>query len=196
LPVSCAGITYTGCEAFYGFDVVRIDFGSGTEDFHQSFVAAPKVAGKKFDFDAWIGFVDGLYNLFDVRGPTIGKVVAIHHRYDYILEFHQAGTLRHLSWFFRVKPAIWVAGLHIAEPASTGAGISENHEGRCVGIPALRDIRTLRFFANGVQFTVAQVALDIEVGFPRWNWGFQPSGLGNMKGFLVRHGEPLKNLVN
>ena len=112
------------------------------------------------------------------------------------LEFHQAGAFRHLFWFFWVKPAIWIASFHVAESASTGAGVAKHHEGRRVGIPTLSDIRTFGFLTNRVQFAIAQVAFDIEVCFPGRNRGFQPSGLGNMKGFMVRHGEPLDNLVN
>ena len=37
-----------------------------------------------------------------------------------------------------------------AEPARACAHVAEDHEGRCAGVPALADVGTARFLADGV----------------------------------------------
>ena len=84
------------------------------------------------------------------RGAVVGKVVAVHARDDGVAQAHLRHAARHPGRLQRVVPRR-LPGLDIAETAPAGAGVPEDHEGRCAPLPALPDVRTGRLTADRVQ---------------------------------------------
>jgi len=68
---------------------------------------------------------------------------------------------------------------HSAEAASSGADVSEKHEGRGAMVPALADIGTLGGFADGVQVETARQLLQLMVLLAHGSLGAKPGRLGS-----------------
>ena len=82
--------------------------------------------------------------------PTVGQVIAGDTRDHDVLQAERADRLGDASRFVVVEPGR-PAGLHRAEPACPGAGVTEDHDRRGALVPALSDVRAVGLFADGVQ---------------------------------------------
>ena len=66
----------------------------------------------------------------------------------------------------------------VAVAARARAGVAEDHERRGAVVPALADVRAVRFLADGVETEVAHQALEAEVVLGAGRADLQPVGLG------------------
>ena len=102
---------------------------------------------------------DGTQTSGEVASPTIAQIVAIDRGDDDVTQPHALDGFSEqfrLSLVDRLRPAMG----HIAERATSGADIAENHEGRGAMIEALAQVRALRLFADGRESVLAQQPLD------------------------------------
>ena len=106
---------------------------------------------------------------------AVGKVVAVHRGDDDMLEAELGRGDGDMLRLHRIDRP-WHSRLHVAEGAGAGAGIAEDHHGRVLLGPALADVRTGRFLADGRQVEPAhQLAGFVEAGADR---GLDPDPVG------------------
>jgi hypothetical protein len=67
--------------------------------------------------------------------------------------------------------------------AVSGADVAEDHEGRGAVLPALADIRAVRFFADRMEVQIAHQVLQADVVLSTRRLHFEPGRLSVGKGF-------------
>ena len=77
---------------------------------------------------------------------------------------------------------VGLARLDVAKPAAPRAGVSENHERRRAALPALTDVRTVGFLADGVKAGLVEFALDRPVALATRRRHLEPLGLAVAEG--------------
>ena len=95
-----------------------------------------------------------------MRGAAVGKVVAIDRGDDHMFQSQLGHRFGDLDRFIGVERT-GQAGAHVAESAGTGAGIAHDHEGRVLLRPALANVGTAGFLANGHEFVLAHDTLRL-----------------------------------
>jgi len=95
-----------------------------------------------------------------MRGASVGKIVAIDRGDDHMLQSQLGRRFGDLDRFIGVERA-GQAGAHVTESACARAGIAHDHEGRVLLRPALANVGTARFLANGHEFVLAHDALRL-----------------------------------
>src|SRR5262249_26484149 len=93
---------------------------------------------------------------------AIRQVVAINRGYYDMSKTELRGRLGDVARLLYVQGERQ-AGLHIAEGAGAGAGITHDHEGRVLLLPALADIRATGLLAHRVQAVVTHDFLGSEI---------------------------------
>ena len=99
--------------------------------------------------------VDGANRRREMRGTSVGKIVAVDRRHHHMGERKLGDGAAHPRGLERIERA-WAAGAHVAEGAGPGAGVAEDHHRRVPLAPALADIRAGRLLAHGVEAVLAQ----------------------------------------
>ena len=95
-----------------------------------------------------------------VAGAAIPKVVAVNAGNDDILELHRRDGTGELLGLVRIRRQR-LAVADVAERASAGAQVTEDHEGRRPLAETFTDIRTGGLLADRVQVMLAQYLLDL-----------------------------------
>jgi hypothetical protein len=90
----------------------------------------------------------------------ISQIITIDTRDDDILETHGSDRLCQVERFIRIGWTRFPVG-HIAEGASAGAEITQDHECGCSLSEAFPDIGTGGLLAHGVEFLLSQDTLDL-----------------------------------
>ena len=94
-----------------------------------------------------------------VLRAAVRQVVAIHRREHDVLEAHELDGVRDVLRLLGIEPAARVAGIHRAEAAGARAHRAHQHDGGRAGVPALADVRALRFLADRGEPMLAHDAL-------------------------------------
>ena len=76
----------------------------------------------------------------------------------------EAHPLDRLSYSQRLERVVerGLPGLHVAEAATPGAGVSENHERGGPALPAIADVRARRLLADRVKLLAVDLRLQLE----------------------------------
>src|SRR3989449_6781435 len=110
------------------------------------------------------------------RSAAVGEIVAIHRRDHDVLETELADGASHALGLLAVLPRRSpVRDRTVA--AVPRAHVAQDHEGGGRVLPALADIRTVRFLAHGMQVGVAHEPLEPEVIRPAGRAHLQPRRL-------------------
>ena len=149
-------------EALDGLDVVVEDVGACLHHRPQRRVLAVEVRDQDLHAHARRLAPKRADRLREDVGATVGQVVAGDARHDHVLQAHRADRLRDAARLVRVIPAR-PAGLHRAEPAGSGAGVAEDHDGGGALLPALADVRAARLLADRVEREATHEALEFLV---------------------------------
>lgn len=88
-----------------------------------------------------------------MEGSAIGDVIPGDCGDDDVIEVETLGGFSDALRLISFKSE-GLGGFHCTETASTRAAVSSNHEGGGTSGPAFPTIRTLRFFADGVELEI------------------------------------------
>ena len=99
--------------------------------------------------------IDGSNSRREMRSTSVGKIVAVDRRHHHMGEREIGDGPPNPRGLERIERA-GTAGAHVAEGASPGAGVAEDHHGRVPLAPALADIRAGSLLAHGVEAVLAQ----------------------------------------
>src|ERR671917_1928242 len=109
------------------------------------------------------------------RSAPVLQLVAVHARYDGVLEAHLFGGVGDAPRLVEVELSGF-AGQNGAEAAGAGADVAQDHEGRRTVVPALTDVRAAGLLADRVQPEAAHGLFYVAVALPHGRPGFQPPG--------------------
>ncbi len=111
------------------------------------------------------------------RGASVRQIVAVDRRDDDVAQAERVDGVGDADRFVGIG-GLGTSVRHRAIGARAGAHLAENHERGGAVMPALADVRALRFLAHGVEVELAHEALEPgEVGRPG-RAHLEPLGLG------------------
>ena len=177
LFVGRARIAHGMRQATHGLDVLREDVESAVDDRLDVGHHALEIGRQRLDRGCGIEALDLAHARREVRGAAVGQVVAIHRRQHDVLELHQLHGARGIGRFVGIEPATRVAGIDGAEAAGARADLAHQHDRGGAGIPALADVRALRFLADRGEAVFAHGLLDRFEAATRRHRCPQPAGL-------------------
>ena len=142
-------------EPRHGLEIVIIDVGARLDDrIDGRFALVAKVGRQDLDRRLRRVAAERLDHLHELRSTTVRQVVAIDRRHYDMLQPQFGRSNRDMLGLQRVDRARH-ARLHIAEGAGPCARVAQDHH-RCVFLgPALPDVRTSRFLADGGEVELA-----------------------------------------
>ena len=155
LAVTRARVAHRVREALDRLDVLREDLDSGIHDGLDVGKHALEVRRQRFDRGRGIRRLDRAHAGREMRGAAVRQVVAIHRGQHDVAEAHQRNRARGVRGLVGVEPAARIAGVHRAEAAGARAHRAHEEERRRAGIPALADVRAMRFFADRAEAVLA-----------------------------------------
>ena len=121
-------------------------------------------------------------------GATVGKVIAVHRGNDHIAEVQVLYGLGQMQRFFRVE-GVGATETDVTEGAAASTDVAHDHEGGGAAAKTFRQVRAGGFFADSVQFLLAQQTLDaLNLAIGRNSYA-NPVGLALIAGFFVDHGD-------
>src|SRR5215217_5011546 len=162
-------------QARHGLDVVVEGVRPGVDDGLYSVPISLEIRRENLDGAAGDLGPDLAYGGGEDRGPAVLQLVAVHARYDGVLEAHLFGGVGHAPRFVEVELRR-LAGEDGAEAAGAGADVAQDHEGRGAVVPALADVRAARLLADGVEVEAAHGLSYIAVALSHGRPGFKPLG--------------------
>jgi hypothetical protein len=142
--------------------VVVVDVRLRLEDGADRSLSALEIRDQHLDRGLRAARLDLADRLGKCPGAEIGEVVAIDGREHDVLQPHRRRRFRN---------TLRLRGIELRRPpvgdgavgAVPGADIAENHEGRGAVLPALADVRAMRFLAHRVEVQVAHELLEAQV---------------------------------
>jgi hypothetical protein len=93
---------------------------------------------------------DLAYGSGEDRGTAVPELVAVHARYDGVLEAHLSGGVSDAPRLVEIELGR-LAGKDGAETAGAGTDVAKDHEGGGAVVPALADVRAAGLLADGVE---------------------------------------------
>jgi hypothetical protein len=149
----------------HGFDVLSEYLqAAGDHGFHIREVAL-EVRRQRFYRRAGIEPLDFANAGREMCRTAISQIVAVHGCQHHVLQAHQLHGMCAIARFVAIQPAMRVAGIDGAEATRASADRAHEHQGRSACIPALADVRTLGFLADGGKPMLLYRRLDgIEAG--------------------------------
>src|SRR5262249_23942725 len=115
-------------------------------------------------------------------GTAIRQVITIHRGEYNVLQPHEVDGLRHVLRLISIEPAARVARVDGTEPARTRTHGAHQHDGGRARVPALTDVRALRFFATRGETVLAHAALHSRKPLTRRRLRTQPGRLASERG--------------
>src|SRR5262245_19326060 len=167
-------------ETRHGLRVVIEDVGTRIEDRAQRRLAALEVGDEHLDAAAGQTFARFADGVCEDRGAAVGQIVAINRRDHDVVEIQRRDGVGDPARFCRVDRR-WPAMRHRAVRAGARADVAEDHEGRGAVVPALADVRALRFFADRVEIQLAHQALEPQVARRAGGAHLQPVRFGSSR---------------
>ena len=111
-------------------------------------ILAQEVRRQNLDCGAGRCGADGLDRVHEMHRPTVDQVIAVNRRDHHVLEAHFGNRFGHTARFVLVHTSRRLAGRDVAEAASAGADLAQNHHRGVFLVPALPDIRAAGLFAH------------------------------------------------
>ncbi len=131
----------------HGLQIVVEHIGLGFGDHFERAFLAQEIRGQDFDRGGRAARADGTDNLREMFGAAIGEIVAIDRGDDDVGEPELEGRFRDMLRLRHIERA-GHAGLDVAERAGPGAGVTHDHEGGVLLVPALADVRAAGLLAH------------------------------------------------
>ena len=122
---------------------------------------ALRIGDQRLDPSQRPASADRLDALCDERHPTVGEIVAGHHRQHGVVEPHTVdrfGDPRRLTGVRLER----LAGVDQAEAARSRAALPQHHERRCAVGPALGEVRAAGVLADGDEVEIADRLLELQ----------------------------------
>ena len=148
LLVARAGIAHRMGEPTHRLDVLREDLEPGVDHGLDVGRDALEIRDQGLDRGLRHQVLDGPHRGGEMRRAAVRQVVAVDGGQHDIAQTHQLHGARGVARLLGVEPAAWVAGVHRAETAGTGADLAHQHQRRGAGVPALADVRALGLFTD------------------------------------------------
>ena len=80
-------------------------------------------------------------------GTTVGELVAVDRGEHHVIQIHLRDSIDHPARLVFIQRT-WLTGLHRAETAGTGTGVTQQHEGGGASAPALAAIGAARLLTD------------------------------------------------
>ncbi len=137
-------------KAGHGLDVVVEHVGWGSEQQTEGIGLAVRIADEGLDRGGRAGLTDGRDARRNMGHPTVGQVVARHHRYHRVVQSHLRNGGGHPLGLVCRR---WcrLVGIDQAEAARASAPLAEHHEGGCAIAPAVAEVGAPCLLAHGAQ---------------------------------------------
>src|SRR6266851_4635281 len=162
-----------------GFDVVIVNIDWRADDDIDALERSLKIRHQHFDARRrWQG-LDRAGSRREVRGATIGKVVAIDRGHNNVLEAEFRDRFGNPQWLIgieRTRPAMRDGAIR----AIARAYIAHQHESRRAMRKAFADIRAARFLAIGVYLQLTENRLGAEIFRRHRGADFDPIGMSSL----------------
>ena len=142
-------------ERGHGFEIVVEHVGLRRDHgFERGVAFFEEVRGQYLNGSGGRGGADGADRGGEMRGASVGEVVAVHRRHDNMLKPERGDRFGHMLRLRLIQRA-GHTGLHIAEGAGARAGVAHDHHGGVALFPALADVRAACLLADRVQAVFA-----------------------------------------
>ena len=153
--------------------VVADDLGPSITDKLDVPLDALEVTDQNFHAGLGACLVDRLDRLGPDSGAAVGLVIPVDTGDHHMLQFDLSERIGDPT---RLVVVDWhrLPGLHVAESATPGAGVTQNHDRRGAAIPALPHVRATRLLADGVEAVLVDKRLQLEISLTTWNLCSKP----------------------
>jgi hypothetical protein len=168
--------TRRSIEPRHRFDVVVQDVGPGLKHDAQRRLLALEVWNQDFDLALRAFGVDRPDRFRKVSRAKVRQVIAINRGHHHVRQRHGVHRVREFAGLVRVQGQRR-AVIDVAVRAGPRTRIAHDHECGRAMMPALADIRAVRFFTDGVQAQVSHQAFDPNVVLGPRRPHLQPIGL-------------------
>jgi hypothetical protein len=145
-----------------GFGVVVEDIGSGVDHGLERLGLTLEVGNEQLDAARRRLAADGADGGGEDPRAAVGEVIAVHRGDHHVLQAEFPHGVPHALGLLTVLPG-GLAMSHRAVPAVPRTDIAEDHERRRRILPALADVRAMRFLAHRVQVPLPHQTLQSDV---------------------------------
>lgn len=162
-----------GVHAVHRLHVVADDLRPRVTDQLDIAFDALEIADQNFNAGLWRHLMNCLNRLGPDPRATVGLVVSVDTGDDHVLQldlredFGDPTRLVVIHWHR-------LPGFHVAESATPGAGVTEDHDRRRAAIPALTHVRTTRLLADGVKAVLVDERLQLQISLATRDLGSEP----------------------
>ena len=165
----------------YGFKIVVEDVRLCRNDGFQSARLAQEIGRQNLDGGSGIAGADGPDNVGEMLRTAVGEIVAVDRSDDDMFEAKFFDGLCNVFGLMGVERGRQT-GAHIAEGAGAGADFAHDHHRGVLLAPALADVGTARFLANGDEIVLAHDLLGFAVNGRTGRLDPDPVGLAQHLG--------------
>ncbi len=158
------------------FDVLCEHFDAGVHHGVNGVQAAGKIRGQGLDRRVRIAALYGTHAGCVMAGTPVRQIIPINGCQHHILQPHELHGTGRMLRLVRIQPAARIARVHRTELARPGADGTHQHQRRRAVVPALTDIGTDGFLANGAQAMLAHGSAHALKNLAAGVLRFQPGG--------------------
>ncbi len=163
-------------EPRHDLNVVVEHVGSLSDHSGQRHLLAAEVGSEELDLALGRLTTDLPHERCPDSGAVVRQIISVDGGDDGVAQAHARDRSGHAGGLQRIVPR-GLARLHVAEAAATGAGVAQDHEGRCAAFPALANVGAGRLLAHRVQTLIADQAGEIAVALATWSGHLEPRRL-------------------
>jgi DNA polymerase I len=142
--------------------------------------AAVEVGDEHLDGGTGVYLPDGLDGLSPVSGAVVWQVVSVDGGDDHMFKVQVLDGAGHVEGFFGIRRQGF-AGICGAEPASSGADVTEDHEGGSTCCPAFGQVGAPSALADGMETVAAHQVFQFHVFLTAGDASFEPWGFSVRK---------------